>query len=88
MLILYAFFLLLSRLAANKKRIETKITAGTTKILVPNSGGQKLCYLAAETDAAEVDRLGVLHVDRDSAVQRTTALERVDQVQTDAVGGS
>ncbi len=41
----------------NKKRIATVINSGNTKILVPNSGGQKLCYLSAESDVINIPKL-------------------------------
>jgi len=41
----------------NNKRIENVINAGFVKVLVPNSGGQKRCYLGAEEGIVMIDTL-------------------------------
>ncbi|MGZ4037850.1 MAG: putative type IX secretion system sortase PorU2, partial [Bacteroidia bacterium] len=41
----------------NHKRIDSKISGAYTKILVPNSGAQKLCYLGAEQNVISVPKV-------------------------------
>lgn len=41
----------------NAKKIESLISGGFVKVLVPNAGGQKRCYIDAESNVIRVDTL-------------------------------
>ncbi len=41
----------------NNKRIDSKTNGSFTKILIPNSGGEKICYLGAESNVILIKKL-------------------------------